>query len=273
MAKIPLEDNYNDILGKAARGLGLAPAALAQAAGASPEAVASLLDGRFDEALARKLAPVLGLAEEPLVASGRGAWYPEAWGDFPGVKGFSTPFDDFHVNAYLVWDPASKQGVAFDTGADCAELLAFAQAEGLTIALILLTHTHPDHIMDLARLKAETGAPAHLSRLESLPGAEPIDAGASFSVGALRIQARQTVGHTRGGMSYYVTGLPQPLAAVGDAMFAGSMGGGNVSYQDALRTNRAELLSLPDETILLPGHGPLTTVGEQKRHNPFFPPM
>jgi glyoxylase-like metal-dependent hydrolase (beta-lactamase superfamily II) len=135
----------------------------------------------------------------------------------------------------------------------------------------MLTHTHGDHIMDLARLKAESGAPAYLSRLEPMPGVEPIDPGATFQVGALRIEARQTIGHTQGGMTYVVYGLPQPLAAVGDAMFAGSMGGGNVSYQDALRTNRAEILSLPEETILLPGHGPLTTVGEQKRHNPFFP--
>ena len=61
------------------------------------------------------------------------------------------------------------------------------------------------------------------------------------------------------------------MAVVGDAMFAGSMGGGGVSYADALGTNRAEILTLPDETILCPGHGPLTTVGEQKVHNPFFP--
>jgi glyoxylase-like metal-dependent hydrolase (beta-lactamase superfamily II) len=54
-------------------------------------------------------------------------------------------------------------------------------------------------------------------------------------------------------------------------MFAGSMGGGMISYADALRTNREQILSLPDETILAPGHGPLTTVGEQKRRNPFFP--
>ena len=68
-----------------------------------------------------------------------------------------------------------------------------------------------------------------------------------------------------------VSGLSQLVAVVGDAMFAGSMGGGGVSYADALRTNRAEILTLPDETILCPGHGPLSTVGEQKAHNPFFP--
>ena len=58
---------------------------------------------------------------------------------------------------------------------------------------------------------------------------------------------------------------------VGDALFAGSMGGGMVSYADALRTNREKIMSLPDETVLCPGHGPMTTVGEEKKHNPFFP--
>jgi glyoxylase-like metal-dependent hydrolase (beta-lactamase superfamily II) len=67
-----------------------------------------------------------------------------------------------------------------------------------------------------------------------------------------------------------VEGLSRSLAIVGDAMFAGSMGGGMVSYDEALRTNRQEILTLPDETIICAGHGPLTTVGEQKWANPFF---
>ena len=72
-------------------------------------------------------------------------------------------------------------------------------------------------------------------------------------------------------MTYVVRGLPRTLAIVGDAIFAGSMGGGGVSYKDALQTNRENILTLPDETVICPGHGPLTTVGEQKRVNPFFP--
>jgi glyoxylase-like metal-dependent hydrolase (beta-lactamase superfamily II) len=70
-----------------------------------------------------------------------------------------------------------------------------------------------------------------------------------------------------------VRGLARTVAIVGDAIFAGSMGGGAVSYQDALKTNRENILSLPDETVLCPGHGPLTTVGEQKKVNPFFPEL
>ena len=84
------------------------------------------------------------------------------------------------------------------------------------------------------------------------------------------MSARLTWGHAKGGITYVIDGLVTPIAVVGDAMFAGSMGGGMVSYQDALRTNREEILALPDHTILCPGHGPLTTVGEEKDHNPFF---
>src|SRR6266545_1259477 len=77
-------------------------------------------------------------------------------------------------------------------------------------------------------------------------------------------------GHSQGGMTYVVAGLARPVAIVGDSLFAGSMGGGNVSYADALRNNLEKILTLPDETIICPGHGPMTTVGEEKQHNPFF---
>jgi glyoxylase-like metal-dependent hydrolase (beta-lactamase superfamily II) len=71
-------------------------------------------------------------------------------------------------------------------------------------------------------------------------------------------------------VSYVITGLAKPLVIVGDAIFAGSMGGGMVSYAEALETGRAALMTLPDETVVCPGHGPLTTIGEEKHHNPFF---
>ena len=68
-----------------------------------------------------------------------------------------------------------------------------------------------------------------------------------------------------------INGLERPVAIVGDAIFAGSMGGGMVSYDDALRTNKEKILSLSGDTILCPGHGPMTTISEEKTNNPFFP--
>ena len=90
-------------------------------------------------------------------------------------------------------------------------------------------------------------------------------------IDSLSIKAKHTHGHSVGGMTYLIEGLAKPVAVVGDAIFAGSMGGGMVSYEDALLTNREKIMSLPDDTILCPGHGPLTTVGEEMQNNPFFP--
>src|SRR5260370_686266 len=85
-----------------------------------------------------------------------------------------------------------------------------------------------------------------------------------------KIEARLIGGHSRGGMTFVATGLARRVAIVGDSLFAGSMGGGTVSYKDALRNNLEKILTLPDETIICPGHGPMTSVGEEKKHNPFF---
>jgi glyoxylase-like metal-dependent hydrolase (beta-lactamase superfamily II) len=267
---IPLEDSFSDIVGKAMRGLKFTDAHVAEIAGVTPDAVNRLRDGEWDEAVARKVAPVLGLKADALADLGNRAWTPQPV-SIDGLAQFNTPYEDMTVNAYLVWDPASKEAVIFDTGADAAGQLELIAEKGLRVSLILLTHTHGDHILDLDRLKEKTGAPAFVSQHEALEGAESFDAGRKFSAGALQIETRLTWGHSKGGITYVVSGLSRPVAIVGDAMFAGSMGGGGVSYSDALHTNREEILSLPTETILCPGHGPLTTVGEQKAHNPFFP--
>ena len=267
---IPLEDSFADIVGKAMRGLKLTDAHAAELAGVAPEAIHRLRDGEWDETAACKLAPVLGLKADALADLGNRAWTPSRV-SVAGLAQFNTVFEDMTVNAYLVWDAVSKEAVAFDTGTDVSGQLKLIAEKNLRLSLILLTHTHGDHIFDLDRLKEKTGAPAFVSRQEPLEGAEPFDAGRTFSAGGLTIESRSTWGHSKGGITYVVSGLSQLVAVVGDAMFAGSMGGGGVSYADALRTNRAEILTLPDETILCPGHGPLSTVGEQKVHNPFFP--
>jgi glyoxylase-like metal-dependent hydrolase (beta-lactamase superfamily II) len=175
------------------------------------------------------------------------------------------------VNAYLVFDPKTRQVAAFDTGADADPMLQFIRDKQLHLELILLTHTHTDHVFDLDRLKKSASADAFVSEREPLTGSTPFPDGKTFTLGALTIETRRTSGHARGGTTFVVTGLAQRLAVVGDALFAGSMGGGMVDYEEALRTNRAGIFTSPDDTIVCPGHGPLTTVGEEKAHNPFFP--
>jgi hydroxyacylglutathione hydrolase len=268
-ANLPLEDNFNDIIGKAMRGLVLTDAAVAERAGVEAAAVQSLREGAWNEAVARRVAPVLGLQADALAASGNKAWRPQPI-DLAGFAQFNTPFEDYTVNSYLAWDAASGLAVAFDSGADCSAMLATIAEKKLTLALILITHTHSDHILELDRLREKTGAPAFVSDREPLDGAEAFSPGRTFEAGALRIETRLTWGHSKGGITYVVRGLARPVAVVGDAVFAGSMGGGMVSYEAALATNRAEIFTLPDDTVIAPGHGPLTTVAEERAHNPFF---
>ncbi len=268
--KIALEDFCEDIVGKAMRGLGISDDVLAESAQVTPQAVQALRRGKGEEAVVRAVAPCLNLNPDKLVESFHGSWYPQV----PPLEGFrmeNTPYRDMFVNAYLLWDAETREAMLVDTGADASALIAEANARALTISQIFLTHTHRDHIMDLDRVKeAFPKAIVYVGAKELFAGATPVEPGDRFQCGGLSVEARLTWGHAVGGITYVVQGLAKPLAIVGDAVFAGSMGGGMVSYADALRTNREAILSLPDETVLCPGHGPLTTVGEEKAHNPFF---
>jgi len=267
---IPLEDNFADIIGKAQRGLDLSDSVLASRSGQPVATIQALRAGQFDAAAARAVAPILGLNPRALVEMGRNTYAPAPIGPFEGLAQFNTVFGEITVNAYLVWDPTTRDAAAFDTGSDCTPIVENLHSQGLTLRYIFLTHTHGDHIFDLDRLKQHTGAPAFVSSREPLQGAESIEPGREFPLGFLRIGTRLTWGHSRGGITCVIDGLPRPVAVVGDALFAGSMGGGMVSYADALRTDREEIFSLPDNTILCPGHGPITTLAEEKTHNPFF---
>lgn len=265
--EIPLEDNFEDIIGKAQRGLALADSVVTERAGISATELHRLRGGHFDAGLLAKLAPVLGLNAASL---SRLPKYRPAPVQLEGLRGFSTSFGDMMVNSYLAWDAATREAVAFDTGADSSPMLRWVDEKGLTLRLILLTHAHGDHVGDLDRLRNQTGAPGFIGRRERLSGVEWFDEGHEFRCGGLRIETRLTCGHSRGGTTYVIHGLKQPVAVVGDALFAGSMGGGMVSYTDALRTNREQILSLAPETLICPGHGPMTTVGEERVNNPFF---
>ncbi|MFN2623471.1 MAG: MBL fold metallo-hydrolase [Chthoniobacterales bacterium] len=267
---IPLEDNVTDIIGKAQRGLGISESQLADRAGVGVDEVRKIRSGDLSGDAIDRVAPVLKLSAPVLRKLASGDWKPERITDIDGLAMFNTTYGDMTVNAYLVWDPATRDAVAFDTGADCSAMLKRIAEDYLKVRMILLTHAHPDHVADLRRLRKATEVPVYISEREGEEGAEPIREGKHFKVGTLAIEARLTSGHSPGGMTYVVTGLERPVAVVGDSLFAASMGGGNVSYEDALRNNREKILTLPDETIVCPGHGPLTTAGKEKRENPFF---
>ncbi|MFL6540634.1 MAG: MBL fold metallo-hydrolase [Chthoniobacterales bacterium] len=270
MKKIPLEDNFTDVIGKAQRGLGISDSELAEKASISAADVRKLRGGEVDEAAINRIAPILGLAARPLIDLATDKWSAPEIEPPNGLAMFNTNYGDMTVNSYLVWEPQMKRGVVFDTGAECDGMLRRAEEEQVKIELILLTHSHPDHIADLAKLKRATGAPIYIGERESASGAERFAEGKRFTVGPLQIDTLLTWGHSEGGVTYFVRGLERPLAIAGDSIFAGSMGGGAVSYKDALQNNLEKILTLPNETIICPGHGPLTTVAKEKQENPFF---
>lgn len=269
---IPLEDLFNDVIGKSMRGQGLSEADVAAKAGVSAEVVAAAKGGEVDDAVLGKIAPVLGLHGPSLITMAHNAWKP-AEVNLLGLAQFNTTYHDMTVNAYIVWDEATKEAAAFDTGADAQPMLDFIQQHGLKLSHIFITHTHPDHILDLAKLSGGGAVTSLVHAKESCAGAKTfsLDEKPSWSIGGLKIEPRSTWGHSKGGISYVVTGLAKPVVVVGDALFASSMGGGMVSFAEALATNRKELFTLPDETVVCPGHGPLTTIGEEKAQNPFYP--
>jgi hydroxyacylglutathione hydrolase len=272
---LPLEDNTGDIIGKAQRGLGFTSEVLARKAGVTTAQLRALRAGEFLEEPMRRVARALGLGADALVAIGRGAWYPEQPPPIDGFRMITTPYHSMTVNACLVWDAASRQAVAFDTGADAGPLLEEAAALKLKIELVLITHAHVDHVMALPQLLKATGAKAWVNARdtdeEDFPrDVETFATGQSFVLGNVRIETRLTSGHSAGQTTYVVRGLGRPLAIVGDSLFAGSIGGGLVSFADQVRNDREQILTLPDETVLACGHGPLTTVGQEKAHNPFF---
>ena len=268
--RLPIEDNAGDVIGKAMRGLCFGDSELAAKAGVAPEAVQRARKNRSDEATLRAIAPALRLGADALVALARNAWYPQPVVFADGFAMFTTDFEGMGVNAYLVWDPRTKRAAAFDTGATAAPLLQEAAKRGLKIEFILLSHSHDDHIADLATLRTQTGAPVWASEREPIAGGKTFAEGHVFPLGDVTLRTLSTWGHSEGGATYVVTGLSRRLAIVGDSLFASSMGGGMVSYADAYRNNVEKILRLPEATVLACGHGPLTTVGEEKRHNPFF---
>lgn len=272
MPHLPLEDNFQDVIAKAQRGLGISDADLARRAEVSLEDLQALRSGPPRDAVLRRVARHLGLSPDALEALAHQRWYPRI-PDFPtGFAAFSTRHGEMLVNSYLIWDPRARVAAAFDTGADCTAMLDIIAAEGLRLRYVFLTHTHPDHIADLPRLAEATGAEIWSSELEPVAhsGARTFPENAHFHVGALAVKTLLTTGHSPGQTTFYVTGLSWPLAVVGDSIFASSMGGSATHFKDQLRNNRRKILSLPRDTVLACGHGPLTTLDQEKVHNPFF---
>ena len=268
---IALEDFHEDILAKAMRGLGIGKNEIAERVGAPKSSIESILNGKVDENLINAMACELQLDGPKLNRSAKKEWSPLP-AELIGLKQIRSTYGDMIVNAYVIWDKVTRSAWVFDTGTDEQPIFAFIEEEKLKLDAIFLTHTHRDHVSCLDDLCKQTGSlKVYVHQLEFFDGCVPIEEGFEYSVDSLSMKTKHTHGHSLGGMTYIVDGLAKPVAVVGDAIFAGSMGGGMVSYSSALQTNREKIMCLSDDTILCPGHGPVTSVGEEKMNNPFFP--
>jgi hydroxyacylglutathione hydrolase len=259
-----LEDDFTYVLRKALAGNGLSAAQAATRAGIPETAVLAFLGGAFSADTARSLAPVLGL---DAAAYARHADYQPEPLALSGVGRLDLPFGREQVNAWLV--RAGDAIVLFDAGFQSSDLTgALDEKCGRLPDRVFITHAHVDHIGGLKHL-LHKGIPVHSA---DLPGTIRMKPGDTVFCVPLSIRACDLSGHADPALGFHVDGLDRPVLVTGDALFAGSMGGcgSPARYRHALGRLREVLGPLTDATVLLPGHGPATTLGEERLANSFL---
>jgi len=204
------------------------------------------------------------------------------------------------VSCYIVGDEETREAAVFDPGGDVDEIMKELGQDGLKVKYIINTHTHWDHVGGNKELQQATGAPivCHRDKAPALGGASDraafwgtsasnseasqfIQEGDVIEVGSIRFDVVDLRGHSDAGLGFIFEGEVElesgrerrKLVICGDALFAGSIGrtdfpGGDMEL--LLQNIREKIFTLPDDTLVLPGHGPVTTVGREKQLNPFF---
>jgi glyoxylase-like metal-dependent hydrolase (beta-lactamase superfamily II) len=201
----------------------------------------------------------------------------------------TLPLGMLQTNCYLVADETTGDAVVIDPADDAPAIARAAQARGWTIRRILATHAHFDHILGVAELREITGAPFSLHRadlgmlnlmqqstliflgLQAPPPPTPdsfLEDGDTVEVGGGRLQAIFTPGHSPGGISFYDG---ERALFAGDCLFAGSIGRSDIGgdFDTLIRSIRDRLFPLGDDVVVYPGHGQATTIGQERRTNPF----
>jgi hydroxyacylglutathione hydrolase len=201
------------------------------------------------------------------------------------------PVGPLQCNCSVIGDEVSREAMVIDPGDDITEVLALVRRHQLTVKQIVVTHAHIDHVGGAMRLRQATGAPILLNQNDyallkmldaqaawiGVPPPEKVEIDQSLAegdlvrAGALEASVLHTPGHTEGSVCLYFPAENKLIA--GDTLFAGSIGrtdlpGGSFAKIMASLHNR--VLALPDDTIVVPGHGPLTTIGEERVRNPFL---
>jgi glyoxylase-like metal-dependent hydrolase (beta-lactamase superfamily II) len=252
-----LEDEFNDVIAKAMRGLGIDIPALSEATGIAFAEIEALLGGAMDEDAARAICPALGLDAGALIALPGYLPQPAA---IPGVRRIELPYRRWIVNAWEVEHDGVR--LLFDAGFGDRDIMGKVSPDHLDA--LLITHSHEDHIGGMEALSA-TG-------LGVISETAALTAG-RLSFGSLELEAVDLSGHCIPATGYFVNGLERQLLIPGDAVFAGSMGGCKTreAHDLAGRTLRAAFAKAAPGCIFLPGHGPATSIREEFESNPFHP--
>ena len=201
------------------------------------------------------------------------------------------PVGPLQCNCSIIGDEATHEAMVIDPGDNIDEVLALIRKHNLQVKQIVITHAHIDHVGGAMKLRAATGAPILLNQNDyallkmldvqaawigvATPGKVEIDrsisTGETVSAGSHTAQILHTPGHTEGSICLYFQAEKKLIA--GDTLFAGSIGRTDLpggSMQKIMRSLHDTVLSLPDETEVVPGHGGLTTIGEERETNPFL---
>jgi glyoxylase-like metal-dependent hydrolase (beta-lactamase superfamily II) len=201
------------------------------------------------------------------------------------------PVGPLQCNCSIIGDETSREAMVIDPGDDIEEILALIAKHNLQVKQIVITHAHIDHVGGAMKLRAATGAPILLNQndyalLKMLdtqaawvgmksPGKVEIDQSVeqadTVRAGSITANVLHTPGHTEGSVCLYFP-VEKTLVA-GDTLFAGSIGRTDLpggSFEKIIQSLRGTVLALPDETVVVPGHGPLTTIGEERESNPFL---
>jgi hydroxyacylglutathione hydrolase len=201
------------------------------------------------------------------------------------------PVGPLQCNCSVIGDEATREAMVIDPGDDIEDVAAIIQRHKLKVKQIVITHAHIDHVGGAMKLRALTGAPILLNQndyalLKMLdmqatwvgmpaPGDVKIDAelahGESLSAGSLSANVLHTPGHTEGSVCLYFPA--EKLLIAGDTLFAGSIGRTDLpggSLDKIMRSLHQRVLALPDGTVVIPGHGPKTTIGDEREGNPFL---
>jgi hydroxyacylglutathione hydrolase len=274
--RLPLEDTFGDILRKAMRGVGISTGQLASASGIPSAAIAKWLkDDSANDDEVRAVAAVLRLDGGKLADSAAQRWYPPPI-ELSGVR--RHPQNPHPSNGYIFFLQEGRRAALVDPAGIPHNLLRLLRDGDYHLQYILVTHKHADHCdatADVARAFPTAQIVMHALDVHAIgslaSSALLLRDGETLPFGdASTIRMLHTPGHTDGSSCY----LFQDALFSGDTLFAASVGGayGDAStYGDILNSVRSKLFTLPDETVVMPGHGPPTTIALEKEHNPFFP--